>query len=124
MDADLEKNSCISVEELRKCWSDEKTDFDAKVIDVKSTAFSKHVYGVIERKKDKLSGQVTGFYLVYPISIERTMIKFIQLFWLNGQNPLSVAEVVNSPFIYECRPGSSRSVGSCSVLTNYTGLFY
>ena len=59
MDDGLDKNSCISVKEFRKCWSDEITDFDdAKVIDVKSTAFSKHVYAVIEKKKDKLSGQV------------------------------------------------------------------
>ena len=59
MDDGLDKNSYISVKEFRKCWSDEITDFDdAKVIDVKSTAFSKHVYAVIEKKKDKLSGQV------------------------------------------------------------------
>ena len=77
MDVDLDKNSCISVKELRKCCSEEKTDFDAKVIDVKSTAFSKHVYAVIEKKKDKVSGQVTGFYLLRPIWIERTTMKFI-----------------------------------------------
>ena len=77
MDVDLDKNSCISVKELRKCCSEEKTDFDVKVIDVKSTAFSKHVYAVIEKKKDKVSGQVTGFYFLRPIWIERTTMKFI-----------------------------------------------